>query len=301
MPSYKSLRPTSSHKTALANVIGGKGWIVFRHFRKASGTSIMHYLLDCMKQLSDSSEPPREGDGYPGGVFRCGELGLYHHEWGAFPAEDLPVEKPALLVTCLREPLARFFSEFNYSGPGYSIDYGEIKELELIGLWNNWLNPPVRSRLTGIVRGEYLDNFYIRTLASFDTKRCDRAAAGTVPYYRPRQAFQGGLFVNPEPLTREDLEYAKHVLCSFDIVLLSDNLSQPSVADAINARLGVEGCKFSVRRRNSRPNSYMPDVIRQKLLAANTLDVELFQFAEDLYRKRMNTAVCHQGDTDTFS
>ena len=145
-------RSRSSTAARLASVRGGVGWLFFRHFRKAGGTTLKRFFYESMASgLGNGTRTlalfgtmrafvtnSREGRGgllpLPAGA-RLGYVHLQDSstsdglvptdsllsaiEFGEFPVVCLGAAPPrALFVTCLRDPVARHVSEFWYSGPG---------------------------------------------------------------------------------------------------------------------------------------------------------------------------------------
>ena len=141
----------------LPNIASG-GHVFFRHMRKASGTSMLHYLAHVIRyrllnQTSAARTTPPANDSSPIQKMTIMEKKirpvlkwfLYHQEFGAMPWKCPTIDKErwesTFSVIVLREPIDRQVSEFWYSGPGKTDP--ELKKLV------NEYSTPIRSDNNG--------------------------------------------------------------------------------------------------------------------------------------------------------
>jgi hypothetical protein len=302
------LRCSSSADRALAQIRSGFGWIVFHHFRKAAGSSVTSFLLRVITEISGIiphkkgfSSQPAQTDNRIENFIEAGSINLYHQEWGAFPAGCLsdPYEPPAVLVTAIREPLSRLLSEFNYAGPGSKMKtYTHDK---IVTAWHNWMLHQSSNYNYGILRGCYLNNFYTRSLlGTCHIRHSEIPSVDYSPFYgncpENIQIFGGGCPIEYRELTTADLELAKQVLQSFDLVFITERLSDAEVTDWACSVFGVQRAKignFEMRNQtksvssDNNPKLCIPHEIKQLLKKDNSLDLELYQFGRKLLKQRL--------------
>ena len=300
---YSPLRPVTETENSASRLKTGSGWIVFHHFRKAAGSSILSYLKRVLSELAPVSS--RQSDLITqdeGMVYIQENVKLYHQEWGVFPMCCLqaPDEPHAVLVTALREPLSRILSEFNYAGPGKKLNFNV--EEELVSAWKEWISDRYNPKRKAVQRGRYIDNFYTRSLiGDCGSPHKEVPAHDHVPFSgrgkdRP---FRGGCFLDTGKLTIADLQLAKEVLRSFNIVFVTERLNEDRVLDWALTVFGVSNLSFgSMEHLNSGENTAskgvedpigIPKEIHGFLEEDNAFDIELFQFAQSFLEFRVST------------
>lgn len=173
------------------------GGIYLYHTRKAAGTSIR----DILTTIAATWRVP------------------YYETEGVVLNRDIVEKKTGLLtVTSLREPIARILSLYWYEHVGWYD--GVLKQTERCKSLREWVNAwRDGSRWKGdfIVKNPdsvyvEIENYYVKMLSGWHARN-------------PRTS----------RVTAEDLEAAKAVLRSFDVVLLSDWMGDSTQIEAMNA------------------------------------------------------------------
>ena len=156
---------------AFAAVRAGRGSLLFRHVRKAAGSSLLKALEDVAVDLMRRNNRSRE-------IF------MMHMEFSAFPAACFRARPEALYVTVVRESLSRVHSEYWYAGP--AVDNATV--------YLGWIRPKAVVR-EAIPREDYVDNLFTRSLSG----RCVAPTAAEAPRRappgdpRPTASDDGGL------------------------------------------------------------------------------------------------------------
>lgn len=269
-----SPRSTESRVTARQRLRRGEGWIVFHHFRKCAGTSVRRMLLESMIRRAGMDPEPNFGSRQ---VWRVGGSHFYTQEWGSFVPAHLAHEPPVVLATCLRHPIHRIASEFHYAGPGAD---RSLDGAELLARWRKWIETPYKRRgRAGVVRGAYLDNFFIRSLIGRPPEGPDAVRLHPhIPYFGAYRLFGGGGPLYPGAVGRPELEAALQALAAFDIVLTTGRLQDPSALEELRQFLDDSELHAGHLRR-SRPYPGVPPEIEGILRRSNAWDLELFNTA----------------------
>ena len=232
---------------AFAMVRAGRGSLLFRHVRKAAGTSMLKALEDVAEELMVRNNRTREFFGM-------------HMEFSAFPAACFEFAPNALYVTVLRQPLSRVHSEYWYRGP----------RSDNVSAYLAWIRPkPIVTE--GCPPGEYVDNLFTRSFSG----RCVAPAIARPPPpppgdQRPSAARYRRIWANDvcggtwggwrggcaydenasERASSDDLALALEVVDRFDVVIIMEWLASAVYRASIARLFGVSG--FDVARRNSR-------------------------------------------------
>ena len=197
------------------------------------------------------------------------EQEAYAMDWQC-PKHDAQRWRDSLSVVALRSPIERHLSEFFYSGPGrfgrlkelrkeQNYNDGEFAHLLRIEL-PKWIEEGMAvTRKRGCLRRHFSDEFQVRALSG-ELAGNDK---GPLPYSQPRQECSvhiliNGTFVNNAQcgncnifcdgpcsygnhwrggirgggeITAESLAAAKSVLRNFDVVLITEMMSEDDCAD----------------------------------------------------------------------
>ena len=107
---------------AFAAFRAGNGSLLFRHVRKAGGTSMLKALEDVGDEIMTTRNRSREFYGMHMEFSACraastGDDATLKSRPRRFPAACFEAAPRALYVTVVRDPLARVHSEFWYRGP----------------------------------------------------------------------------------------------------------------------------------------------------------------------------------------
>lgn len=295
----ENLRLPGIRSHALNELRKGRGWIVFHHFRKAAGTTINVLILDLIKSLTGEI-PEHKGRKIDftnlkndnGIWWTAGDINYYHQEWGAFPVSCLvdPNETPAVLITSIRDPISRYISEFNYTGPGSSSI--KIKDSDRESVWKDWIDQGYDTRSTGIQKGKYIDNFYIRSLiGDSHTESKKQYRKDRPPFFGSlksgQQPFGGGCPIPKYSLNREHLQLAKQVISSFDIIFITEHLNKLKVNKVLKdleliAPEGSINLMWKNRKSVGRGIPEVPPKILSLLIEQNELDLELYEYTKKL-------------------
>ena len=237
------------------------------------------------------------------------EQEAYAMDWQC-PKHDAQRWRDSLSVVALRNPIERHLSEFFYSGPGrYSrlkelhkeqnYNNGEFAHLLRIEL-PKWIEEGMAvTRQRGCLRRHFSDEFQVRALSG-ELSGNDR---GPLPYSQPQQHCSvhiliNGTFVNNaqcgncnlfcdgpcsygnhwrggirggRPITAESLDRAKSVLRSFDVVLITEMMSEDDtvqmMADITGVPLGSanNGASLLTDEKKVRASGQAMATVEQKM------------------------------------
>jgi hypothetical protein len=310
-------------ESKIARIGIGKNRIYFRHMRKSAGSQIRQLLFQTLTDR-DLQKQGQSKMAAAKGFF------YYEMEYGALDvlcAEVAPRDKVFTIVV-LRDPLARLWSEFWYkNGPQGSFDR-LLNETDLFieSALLNWVmregEPPISrtakpddvpkpasqsykwvNRLKGIRPFAYHSNFQLRML----TGNCSggsiwKETQESQKYWCSTGSESGGgcllrTETNRYP-TSTDLQNAKDILSSFDVVLTTDTLQQSMdslhrvLAHAFQGNPEINVTKFEPvlggqgSNRNKRGYPSMTDVLDERALEYlrqdNAADIELYRHAQAL-------------------
>lgn len=261
--SAPALPAERSREEAFDAVRDGVGVVLFRHMRKAGGTSVKILFYQLLRSYSNvtlegTMKRMNLESGGVGSTFAA-------IEWGVFPVSCF--EKKTLLVTCLREPVSRQISEFWYSGPGY-----HRLEIPLDKAWEMWMAAE-KPRTLG--RDAYFDNYYVRALTG-NCRPTNRRRKGVCDF---GGAFDGGCIVDQGVVGQRDLDYALKILNLYDVVLVVE-LLPISVESFLRPKLGIPD-HIKLTHSNNRPQPKPLDNRTMALLERdNAYDAVLYQAAK---------------------
>jgi hypothetical protein len=305
-------------ESKIARIGIGKNKIYFRHMRKAGGTQMRELLFRTLtnkKKIGLGSKSLSEK-----GFF------YYEMEYGALDvhcAEAAPRDK-VLTIAVLRDPLARLWSEFWYKlGPPSGIDrLLNASDLFIESALLHWVmregEPPISrtakpedipkpasqyhgfvNSLRGMHPFSYYSNFQLRML----TGNCPGGSHNKTQEYWCSTGSEngGGCLLGSETKrypTSTDLQTAKDILSSFDVVLTTETLQQSTdslkrvLAHAFQGNPDVAMNNFKPVERGKRSNANthgypsMTDVLDERALEYlrqdNAADIELYRHAQAL-------------------
>ena len=294
------IRSHSDKSAATRLVQLGEGQIFFQHARKASGSTIRHFVKTVLSEKTNSSR---------------NAMPFWVQEWGEFPVGCLREAPRTLFITCLRNPTQRLISEYWYAGLGASnfskIDFTRKLDNEtktqrqryanLPEKWRRWIdNGHARLRSThankkeSIIRGAYVDNFYVRLFSGtcgHNEKSPPEEKNGIIPespcsYFG--HAYKGGCRLDHDRKVREaDMDMAIKVLLNFNYVFITEHLNDARFHKYISVQFDLP---FEPKFETIRPNANKPPVppkeISELLLSDNFFDINLYtKLREDLVEK----------------
>lgn len=227
---------------ALEAVRNGTGRLLFRHVRKAGGTSALKVLEAVAAELMVKNN-------------RSSELAMQHMEFSTFPVSCF-VERPeALYVTVVREPLSRVHSEYWYRGP----------KVANVTVYAEWIVPKAMTQGEA-PPGAYVDNLFVRSFSGRCVRPTDPskyaprhtdARPAAVRYYRLWDndvcgmgygGWRGGCrFDENDRVTTDesDLKAALGAIDRFDVVVVLEWLKQALYLRFLASTFGVRSLEFA--------------------------------------------------------
>ena len=305
-----------------ASVRAGRGHVYFRHFRKASGTSLRHWLIDGLSAKKKKNLP-----GYQWWNAKVNmTVEVYAEmEYGEFPVFCLVAAPRTVFVTCLREPVARHVSEFWYKGYGkqrlthegvprnetaeavqwrlwvredrryafHEPSQTSGEELIRIGAPMSSIKLPYPETTTGphgnwkLNDGVYVDNYYTRGL----TGTCGPEGSKDE---RERSVcnFGGDLALGcswddrrvGRNVSEADLAFAAAVLDRYDVVLVTELLEQPRTVAYVADLLGFPATAVPGHFNDMHGHPDPDPETRAFLERDNAFDAVLYRRAVDRIR-----------------
>lgn len=260
-------------------------------------------------EMDDSDAPDPIMNAQQIGNVTYYEQEAYAMDWKC-PKHDAQRWRDSLSVVALRNPIERHLSEFFYSGPGrfgrlkelhkeQNYNDGEFAKLLRIKL-PNWIEEGMAvTRKRGCLRRHFSDEFQVRALSG-ELSGNDK---GPLPYYQPRQDCSvhiliNGTFVNNaqcgncnifcdgpcsygnhwrggirggREVTDESLAKAKSVLRNFDVVLITEMMSEDNtvqmMADITGVPLGNKnnGASLLIDEKKVRSSGQAMATVEQKM------------------------------------
>jgi hypothetical protein len=265
------LRNESVKELAQQCVHAGQGGIYIKHFRKAGGTALKTAIF---------KEVCHRG------------IQAYSSELPFFNPETFEVMGTSIFITAMRNPVDRILSMYWFEGRwprtcGKNCENEKVKndttKVADLGDWvqaiydqSSWRNLKYK-RHNGCGQWVSVENYYIRQLLGVDMAS-SRSVAKTTKHGRG--------FLNVT-LTREHLHRAKEILASFDLVLIQEQMSEPSAMARMFHSITREGKSSEMvqvregqERKNLFQTSSTADLMRLQEL--NALDLELYEYAVQL-------------------
>ena len=171
---------------------------------------------------------------------------------------------PTLHITCLRDPIARIKSSYRFEGRWGQQDRDPRPETEKS--FADWAEER-RCNDGQPFLWMCTENYYVKSLIGYPT-------------------------IGADGIGREELDLAKQRLRKFELVLITDRLSDPETADYLRQRLDfdvpVPHRRYREHERPAATDSELFDAPTLTWLGeANQLDIELFREAERLFRRRV--------------
>ena len=284
------------------------GYIFNKHLRKCGGTTLRQYLEDVCLYYQNLKQHVDDSDAQIGNVTYY-EQEAYAMDWQC-PKHDAQRWRDSLSVVALRSPIERHLSEFFYSGPGrfgrlkelhkeQNYNDGEFAHLLRIEL-PKWIEEGMAvTRKRGCLRRHFSDEFQVRALSG-ELSGNDK---GPLPYSQPRQdrsvhILINGTFVNNAQcgncnifcdgpcsygnhwrggfrgggeITNQSLKKAKSVLRNFDVVLITEMMSEDNtvqmMADITGVPLGNQnnGASLLIDEKKVRASGQAMATVEQKM------------------------------------
>jgi len=248
-----------------------KGYAYLLHMRKAGGTTLRGYLSALVEKVRDHL--------------------IYVSEGPTFNVSCFQDQGEMVTLTSLRHPMARILSSYWYEGrydssppplePSTSrvmaaavFNETEVKAT-LPASFSAWIrfvrrNDYIRGARASARRvWNCVNSYYIQTL----TNRYRRSTYNDVG--------------------RQDFELAKRVLASFDVILITEWMGWTNQTAYVQHALGQEGEDISggLLQRNklvkAKNDSEIDRDVFAELWRANSWDILLYEFAQNLVRERL--------------
>eukprot|EP01031_Cornospumella_fuschlensis_P027526 gene27526-33248_t len=225
------------------------------HTRKAAGTSIR----ECIRMSA-----------------RLSGISYVETEGLVLLDSSILSEKGVMSITSLRDPVERILSLYWYEHVGWHA--GILKKPEQCRTMQEWIQAwsdggKLKSTILSanpLTNYIEIENYYVKMLSGWD-----------------------GVTL---PLTTDHLEKAKGVLRKFDMVLISEWLGDETQLDAFNAVFKGRG-KVSLGHKvggDRKMREKLKDKLaanetdlREQLRRLNTLDIQLFEYAQSLVALRL--------------
>lgn len=290
------------------------GFIYFKHLRKAAGTSVRRYLETVIEyhyqnEINITPNPPKT------------PWLMYHQEWSAMPwncpSRD-PLWNKSINVIVLRDPIERQLSEFFYSGKGSSnltmsrlgqrVKEDEVYEKEAIALMKELVPIWMDEGRDKAPRRCFNANYQTRMISGITTSPPkDISLLPKVKWRDGPCSFGPGSYGGARTNHTVDstaLEHAKAAVREFEILLLTETLSQPEQAAMVAHMVGVPESVATLARQRSNTKTNVAqsksavfkgygDMVKRHdanlyelLRSTSELDIELYDYAVQMNREK---------------
>jgi hypothetical protein len=309
--------PGSYHRSIWDQRLRDGGFVYFKHLRKAAGTSVRRYLVNVVdyhyqKEIKITASDLEIAPPVP--------WLIYHQEWSAMPWE-CPFEdalwNQSINVIVLRDPIERQLSEFFYSGRGASngtmsrlgklVKEEATYEKEAVALMKElvpmWME---EGRNKGPGRN-FNANYQTKMISGITPSKPTNMTGRKITWRNGPCSYGSGRYGGAQAnhnVTLESLQRAKAALKEFDLVLLTETLSQQEQAAMVANIVGVPESVATLAKQRSNAktdvtttksavfkgygdmlNRNAPDLY-ELLRSTSELDIELYEHAIEVNRAK---------------
>ncbi|KAG7347902.1 sulfotransferase family protein [Nitzschia inconspicua] len=274
------LRDDATKLQAQRCVQAGYGGVYFKHFRKAGGTTLYNSFRDnqCLRR----------------------QMPIFASEFPFFNRDTFDVLNSTVFVTTLRHPIDRILSLYWFEGRWPRTchkacennktkdDTNKVADLEewIEAIHDQSNHTNLRYvRHNGCGQWVSVENYYTRILLGVDRARDEEQAKSTLHQRGFRNV----------TLTSRHLLKAKQILASFDVILIQEEMIQPSEKIKMFFEMTGYGDKppraFGVERKGyERAKYFVPPLnsTLDRLRQLNALDIELYDYAVRLSQKNFD-------------
>lgn len=252
----------------------GVSHLHFHHMRKAGGSSLRTLLVNMAKIQAIPHV-----------------LHISQSEGLTFNVTCF-TEGPRVFLTSIRDPISRIISSYKYEGhaerlddrmfPGYDTPEELINQLEagkelkfrewVDRVLQRYANDPADFKADHVWVD--VDNYYIKTLTN-----------------RHRDV--------SKPIDANDLQLAKRILASFDLVVITEWMNQADQTEYMNRMLGTTiKMNFPHRQIAStwKHQGLIDDDTLKYLKQLNKYDIELYEYAKELTKSRIEAFIGSLGE-----
>ena len=250
----------------------GVSHLHFYHMRKAGGSSVRTLLVNMTKM-----------EGWQNQVFISQSEGLTFNT-------TCFTERPQVFLTSMRDPISRIISSYKYEGRLERFDRRMFPKFEIPEELKDLAAG--REEPRPILFRQWVDNVMARYASDPPEFKADHIWVDVDNYYiktlvnRYRDVSQ--------PINEKDLEMAKKVLSGFDLVVITEWMSNRDQTDYWNAVLGTKiymDFPFRQTSSNWRYANLLDDDTIAYLKELNKYDIELYEFAKELTKSRMDAVL----------